>query len=127
MSHTDKTRPFDVKVADPHNRRHVEEVHDHRTGICDFAPQRCLVDWRRRNSCGLRPIGGYGGCGELLARSCGSWCQVCGPGMSYEGTVRAALRQLKRKLIKTRTEDLDDLNEITTDHRAILYLRGQHW
>lgn len=128
MSHTDKTRPFDVKVADPHNRRYVEETHDHRAGICDFTPRYVHQDWRRRQpNCGLRPKLSYAGSGELLARSCGSWCSVCGPEMNFEGVVRAKLRQLKRKMVKTRVEDLDDLDEIFTDRRSILFERGQHW
>lgn len=36
MSHTDKTRPAWVQFRDPHNRRFMEEVHNHHKGTCDL-------------------------------------------------------------------------------------------
>lgn len=142
MSRTDKTRPFWVKLEDPYNRRCVEERHDHRSTECDFdgtsghycrgaipgpRAEQAEAFWAKaRHQCVIDAKLGYGGSGELMARTCGSWCSVCGPGMKFEGVVRAKLRQLKRKMIKTHVEDLDDLDEITTDHRAVLFTRGQH-
>lgn len=48
MSHTDKTKPFWVKVAEyPSN---YKEVHDHRDGVCDIEEAK-VAEWRPSPKC----------------------------------------------------------------------------
>jgi hypothetical protein len=55
MSHTDKTRPAWVQVRDPRNRWAMQEEHDHRDGVCDFAEWLKAKDhpWTHRFNCYL--------------------------------------------------------------------------
>lgn len=102
MSHTDKTRPGWVQLADPHNKGWLEEWHDHGKGGCDLPATLdkdsfCWFRFNRWNRCiytesmtalnsGLFPARPRKGGWDRLAR---------------EGRRRAQWRRIRQELLKS--------------------------
>ncbi len=105
MSRTDKQTPWWVKTLQPEWRRHVTEVHNHRTGPCDLPAHRAAGRVWARTCCYLEP--------RWVGRNI--WCPCGGcTGSWYRAAIhrraRTAWRGFARTAVKTRPVDRGELD-----------------